>query len=112
MTETLVLEGDILDSDDNVIVLAKKAITPKGLARLFVGSSVKFIVTSTIASLVPAESKLEKAKVLVGAYVISGVISEKAKDYITNDLDEKFEFCREVYAELQKRSDDADLPNS
>lgn len=82
---------------EDIVETAKKTFTVKGIARLVVGSSVKFVVTSTIASLVPVESRKDKVKVLVGGYVISGVIAEHAKRYISDDIDEKFEFCRDVY---------------
>lgn len=102
--------------DAELIEAAKKAFTPKGFARLVVGSSVKFVVTSTIASIVPVESKKDKIKVLVGGYVISGLVAEQAKRYISDDLDEKFEFCKDVYEHVKKltaaqNEAPADVPN-
>lgn len=105
------------ETTENVVENLKKSFTVKGVARMVVGSSVKFVVTSTIASLVPVDSKKDKIKVLVGGYVISGVISEQAKRYINEDLDAKFEFCRDVYNEVKKQTTakqseaPADVPN-
>lgn len=102
--------------DANLIESAKKSFTLKGVARVVVGSSVKFVVTSTIASLVPVESKKDKIKVLVGGYVISGLVAEQAKRYISDDLDEKFEFCKDVYEHIKtltaaENEAQADVPN-
>lgn len=88
--------------ENELVEEMKQAFTPKGFARLVVGSSVKFVVTSTIASLVPVESKKDKIKVLVGGYVISGVVAEQAKRYISEDLDEKVEFCKGVYKQYKR----------
>lgn len=78
------------------------AISPFGIARFAVGASVKFLVTSAIVSLVPAETRVQKAKVAIGGYALSGVLADRAKQFITDDIEEKYQFCREVYAYSQK----------
>lgn len=86
----------------------------KKFAKLVVSSSVKFVVTSTIVSLVPTETRLQKGKLLVGSYVLSGILADKAKDYISDDLDKKFQYAREVlvYAKkLSAKQDETDTVN-
>lgn len=106
---------EVFPTEETPVESAKKR-SLKGVARLVVGSSVKFVVTSTIASLVPTETRKDKIKVLVGGYVISGVVAEQAKRYISDDIDEKLEFCREVYDYVKKLTAEqneapTDVPN-
>lgn len=113
VADLLPAETSAVEVEDEAIDEIKKSFGLKGAARWFAGSSVKFIVTTTIVSLVPAETKIQKAKILVGSYVISGLIADKAKDYIEEDLTEKIEFCSSVLAYAKKLTapDDSDDTN-
>lgn len=86
----------------------KKSFSPKSVARFVVGNSVKFAVTSSLMTLVPTETKTEKVKLLIASYALSGLVAEKAKSYITDDIDEKIEFLRDVRDELKKLKTDKD----
>lgn len=66
----------------------KIKITPRGVAKFVVASSIRFVVTSTLTALVPVDSKTEKVKLAVGSFVLSELLAEAAKNYIDGEIDD------------------------
>lgn len=64
-----------------------------GVVRFAAATSVKMIVGTAIAQIVPTETKADKAKVIVGTYVISGIVSDAAKTYASNELNDFVEMA-------------------
>lgn len=109
MTELRVVEEEASSLD--VMQEVKKIFTPKSIGRFVVGSSVRFVVASSISALVPVENRKDRAKVYIASYAISGMIGDKAKDYIEEEIGQKIEFCRGVIAEVKKRNAEAQATN-
>lgn len=98
MTES---ENVAEETQKNIMDSIRSAITVKGAARFVVGSSIRFVVSGAIASVVPVESRKDKVRVAVASYALSGLITEQAKDYVCNEIDDKIEFCRGVRDHLR-----------
>lgn len=71
---------------------------PRTIADHVVKGSVRFIITSTIAALVPTETKTEKVKVVVGSYMIASMVGDKAVEHI----DVKIANFKESLADIKK----------
>lgn len=80
----------------------EKASGAKMVARFVVGSSVKFVVASTITSLVPTDNRKDRIKVAIGSYVISCVVADKAKAYVCDEIDETIDFYKKVLEQVKK----------
>lgn len=90
----------------------KKHITPRGAAKFVVASSVRFVIVSTVTTLVPAESKTDKVRLIVGSYVIASMVADKAKSYISDEIDEFLELKDEFKkAEAELEQTESDVPN-
>jgi hypothetical protein len=87
------------------ILKPSKLFTPKNVARFVVGNATRFVVTATIASLVPAETKLERVKLAVGSYVIASIVADKAKDYIGQEIDDVTELWNSVKGQFSSETD-------
>ena len=60
----------------------------KGVARLVASASAGTVVSSIIKTNTPANlNKLEKGLMIVGEYVVSGVIADLSADYLVNQID-------------------------
>lgn len=70
---------------------AKANITPRKVAKFVVGHSVRFVVSSAITSLVPADTKVDKTRLFIGSYALCGVISEKTTEWFDKEIDEYIE---------------------
>lgn len=95
---------------DTVLESIKKQITPKGVAKFVVASSVRFVVTATITALVPVDSKTDKVKLFVGSYVIASIVADKAKSYISDEIDDITETVTEI-VQAQASMTKTDTPN-
>lgn len=104
MTE---IENDEPTQDDES---ASKTDMAKSVAKAIVSHSVRFAVAGALSSFVPVESRKDKVRLAIASYAISGVVSEKAKEYISDSIDEKIEFVVKVRAQLEKNKhkDDTD----
>lgn len=108
-----VIDAVLVDEEDENSPAKKIRITRSGI-KFIATSSVRFVVSSAITTLVPVETKKEKRKVFVASMVLSGMINERVKPYIDNEIDEALDFCHEVlnYAKkLQEKQTDSDVPN-
>lgn len=112
MSETVHNITSISDTDDTVIDVEKLTITKGGLFRggikFLATSSVRFVISSAVATLVPVENAKDKRKAFIGTYVISGMINEKVKDYIDGEIDDKLEYyylVRDKVREINAESD-------
>lgn len=90
---------------ENDIIETKPRFGRHTITKAVVGHSVRFVVVSTLATVVPVESRKDKLRLAIAGYALSGIVSDKAKEYVCNELDEKIEFVREVMAELNKSQD-------
>lgn len=88
-------------TDENETPKRKFSIGRSGV-KLIATSSVRFVVSSAITTLVPVETKKEKRKVFVASMVLSGMLNEQVKPYVDREIDEAIDFCREVYKYAQK----------
>lgn len=112
MTE--IVDGEIVDGTTNENPLSTFNPTRSAI-KLIATSSVRFVVSSAITTLVPVETKKEKRKVFIASMVLSGMINEKVKPYVDAELDDAINFCRDVmsYVEkLQAESTVSDVPNT
>lgn len=83
----------------------KPKLTKMGIAhgavRFAASTSVKMIVGTAIAQVVPTETKAQKAKLVVGTFVISGIVSDAAKTYASKELNEAVELFTELKQKVQ-----------
>lgn len=82
----------MIESDTTIpkLTLTKMGVA-HGFVRFAAATSVKMIVGTAIAQIVPTESKADKLKIIVGTYVLSGIVSDAAKTYASKELDEAVE---------------------
>ena len=118
MTE--ILEGEIVDgvADDSSTESLKKINPARSAIKFVATSSVRFVVSSAITTLVPVETKKEKRKVFIASMVLSGMINEKVKPYVDTEIDDAIEMVREVVKQVKKLDEkrkaeaaEADVPN-
>lgn len=88
----------------------KKLITPRGVVRFMVGNVTHYVVAAAITTLVPAESKTDKVRLAVGAYIVGEMVAAKARDYISHEIDEILETVREVKASVKETPTDSPNP--
>lgn len=87
---------------DKILNLTKKDVA-FGVTQFAVGTSVKLVVSTAIASLVPTETKTQKVKVAIGSYVISSMVVNQAKAHSA----EKFNKLTKAASALKKQFKDA-----
>lgn len=88
----------------------KIKITKLGVAHFTVGfiasTSVKLVVGTAIAQIVPTETKAQKAKLAVGTYVLSGIVQDHARAWARDEFDSKLNLVKRlkttIEAELEK----------
>lgn len=90
-----------VENDDDSTDL-KELFSIKGVTRAVVGHSVRFTIVSAITALVPVETRKDRLRVAVASYALSGLVSEKAQDYVCQEIDEKVAFYRKVRDEVRK----------
>lgn len=88
---------------ENIDIKAKlmENFTPRKISKFVVGGSIRFVVASSITTLVPTETRVEKAKVFIGSNMIAGVIVAKANERI----DAFFDRTNEEYEEIKAQDD-------
>lgn len=83
--------------------------------KVIASTSVKLIVGTAIAQMVPTETKAQKAKVVVGTYVLSGIVTDAAKSWAVDELDSKIKLValvkKLVQDEIQKAKDQTETPD-
>ena len=77
----------------------KEYITTKKIVRFVVGASVRFVIATAITQLVPADSRTQKVKLIIGSYVIASIVGDKAQDYIDGEYDELSEIISDLKSE-------------
>lgn len=111
-----IVDAELVDDPTNETEIAKYAGSiPRMGIKLLATTSVRFVVSSAIATLVPVETKKEKRKVFIASMVISGAINEHVKSYVDTEIDEAINFCHEVIkhvTKIQTESDNTDVPNT
>lgn len=80
--------------------LTKMAVA-HGAVRFAASTSVKLIIGTAIAQVVPTETKVQKAKVIVGTYVLSGIVSDAAKNWASSELDDTLEFASTIISTVK-----------
>lgn len=104
-----IVDAEIIESaDDQKESPMQKFSISRSAIKFVATSSVRFVVSSAITTLVPVESKKEKRKVFVASMVLSGMINEHVKPYVDTEIDDALDFYREVvkYAKtLQAKQD-------
>lgn len=83
-----------------------KRNTIKGIAR-FVGSFAVSTVTGMAvkANVIPANA-YQKVMTSIGSFVISGMVSQKAENYIDNTIDDIFDTIDKTKEEIAKIEDE------
>lgn len=77
----------------------KEFISTKKIVRLVVGVSVRFVIATAITQLVPADSRTQKVKLIIGSYVIASIVADKAQDYIDGEYDDLSETLSDLKSE-------------
>ncbi len=85
-----------------------KMVAAHGVVRLVASTSVKLVIGTAIAQFVPTETKVQKAKVVVGTYIISGMVQDAAKTYVSNELNDLVEMASVIKAKLKERETKTD----
>lgn len=83
----------------------KEQLTPRKISKFIVGGSIRFVVSSSITTLVPTETRVEKAKVFVGSNMIASVIAHKACERV----DEFFDGLKKDVEEVKAESNETDV---
>ena len=63
----------------------------KLVARVVVSFSVKAVIATAIASVVPTETKTDKVKVVVATFVLSNLVADAAKTWTNDHIDDLVE---------------------
>lgn len=95
---------------ENLIPDPSQFFKPRNIAKFVVASSVRFIVSSAISTLVPAETKVQKTKVFVGSWIITGIVAEKAASYFDKELDEFLDVAKDDKEEIENNEIETDIP--
>lgn len=82
-----------------------KMVAAHGVVRFVASTSVKMVIGTAIAQYVPTESKAQKAKLIVGTYVISGMVSDAAKTYVSKELNDFVELVTPIVDKLKDGSE-------
>lgn len=63
------------------------SIKPRSIVKFVVGHSTRFVVTTAIVKLVEPETTADKARVVVGGYVVGGLLAEHTEDFAMRKYD-------------------------
>jgi hypothetical protein len=92
----------------------KRSVANLGV-KVIASTSVKLIVGTAIAQMVPTETKADKAKVIVGTYVLSGIVTDAAKSWAVDELDSKIKLValvkNLVQQEIEKSKNQSETPD-
>jgi len=113
--EDEIVDAEIVNGNDTKSL--KKFNPGRSGLKLIATSSVRFVVSSAITTLVPVETKKEKRKVFVASMVLSGMLNEQVKPYVDREIDEAIDFCKGVVEHINKMQQaqaeaaESDVPN-
>lgn len=100
------------ENENNPDAPKRKFSIGRSGVKLIATSSVRFVISSAITTLVPVETKREKRKIFVASMVLSGMLNEQVKPYVDREIDEAIDFCREVYKYAQKMQEQQEQKDS
>lgn len=100
--ENEILDAEIIGED----TAEEKPLIARKVGRFVVRSSVRFVVSSAVATLVPTpETKRDKVRLFIGTYAISGMVAKHAQDFIDTKFDEWKQDIVEIRIEMKKFED-------
>lgn len=77
----------------------------KGITKFVVGTSVGSVVAKAVKSNVAATNTLDGVQLIVGAYAIGGMVSDRAVDWAGPKFDEAVDTVLKIKATLKENAD-------
>lgn len=77
----------------------------KGIAKFAAGRSVIMVVTNAAKAHVPTKNKLEEIQLLIGAYVLAGMVSDHAITWADKRFDDAVSFVQSLKKSLKEQAD-------
>ncbi len=77
----------------------------KGFTKFVVGTSVGSVVVKAVKSNVTPANTLQGVQLIVGAYAIGGMVSDRAVDWAGPKFDEALETLQKIKSSLKDQAD-------
>lgn len=72
--------------------------TPRKAVKFVVGHSTRFVISAAINAVVQPEDRKDRARLFIGTYALSGIVSDKVKEWVDSEIDDFVELYHDAKA--------------